>query len=447
MASTMASENTKPRRSTRRASPRPHNKQAKNDESLEKRRQRNRKAQRLFRLRRQAAHANYEKSVVHIEGALEQMAATFLDFTNEVLQSPLITRDPDLISKLRTATDSILFLCQGSSNDSRDIPDDGQLSIKTAAPSIDHVGYQHGFYGNGGCPQEPALGSIGAAVRPNSIALQPPQIKNIFGNGFMNLPPIDFGDCASPATMLKMYPADDSLSIIVTRASLQNAYDAMLNDAEANTPMVDRIFGFPLKFRTREEILMVLRWYLRPQTSELVRLATAEFDDYLVAQYYHGIVTSQYRGVEGVFRGDKVKPLERGSPLPTQGRILNAYQIEQWLMACGLKYIDVDTMELTEVKPTGLLLNKRPLDDPDVLPATLATSQQGMPLHRGPVFDGQAAAGYNAAGSDASSKNIRLSRARLIHVLTGISFCIDKGPAYCEQALLEALVAAMVSGG
>lgn len=173
----------------------------------------------------------------------------------------------------------------------------------------------------------------------------------------MSLPPIDFGDCVNTTTRLKVSPADDSLSIVVTRATIQNAYDVILNDVEASSPMVDRIFGFPLRFRTREEILMVLRWYLRPQTPELVRLARAEFDDYLVAQYYHGVIMSQYRAVEGVFRGDKRKPLDRGSLPPVQSRILNAYQIEQWLLACGMKYINVDTIELTDLKPTGLLLN------------------------------------------------------------------------------------------
>ncbi|KAL7814421.1 hypothetical protein V8C26DRAFT_143830 [Trichoderma gracile] len=465
MASTLAAD--KPRRSTRRAGSKAQNNQTENEASLEKRRQRNRKAQRLFRLRRQAAHEGYEKTMVHMEGALEQMAATFLDFTSGILQSPLMTRDPDLVLKLKTATDSILVLCQGSRDGSGNGLDDGKDDTDATAHSNDDTGYQHGLYGNAPCPQKsaaldntlldsdvakhspsvPASGSKASTVRPNPTASQPPQIRNIFGNGFMNLPPIDFGDCPRSATMLKEYPADDSLSIIVTRATIQYAYDAMLNDVEANSPMVDRIFGFPLKFRTREEILMVLRWYLRPQTPELVRLATAEFDDYLVAQYYHGIITSQYPAVEGVFRGDRLGLKGKGSPPPTQSRILNAYQIEQWLLACGMKLINVDTIELTSLKPSGLLLNTRPPDDPDVLLATLSTSRGEMPLHHGSVSDGQAATGYASTGSDAFSKRIRLSRTRLIHVLTGISFCIDKGPAYYEEALLEAVVTAMVSDG
>ncbi|OTA08699.1 hypothetical protein A9Z42_0004180 [Trichoderma parareesei] len=401
-----------------------------------------------------------------MEGALEQMAATFLDFTNGILQSPLITGDPDLISKLRTATNSILFLCQGSSDDSGDTPDSGKDNMETATHDIDGTGYKHGLHENGANtiesalnnaildfdalkhpPTAPTSGRNDSTVQLKPNAPQPPQIRNIFGNGFMNLPPIDFGDCLHSATMLKVYPADDSLSIVVTRASIQNAYDAMLNDVEANSPMVDRIFGFPLKFRTREEILMVLRWYLRPQTPELVRLATAEFDDYLVAQYYHGIVNSQYRAVEGVFHGDKPKPLDRGTLPPAQSRILNAYQIEQWLLSCGMKYVSVDTIELTNLNPTGLLLHTKPPNDPDVLLATLSTLQQETPLHHTSVFDGQAATGYTTIGSEVFSKSMRLSRTRLIHVLTGISFCIDKGPAYCEQALFEAVVAAMVSDG
>ncbi|ETR98181.1 hypothetical protein M419DRAFT_89409 [Trichoderma reesei RUT C-30] len=464
MTSTMASD--KPRRSGRQTGSKPQNKLAENEASLEKRRQRNRKAQRLFRLRRQAAHESYEKKLVHMEGALEHMAATFLDFTNGILQSPLITRDPGLISKLRTATDSILFLCQGSSGDSGDSPDNGEDDTEIAAHDINGTGYKHGLHGNGAytidsalnntlldfdaskhAPTAPASGSNNSTAQPKPIASQPPQIRNIFGNGFMNLPPIDFGDCLHSAAMPKVYPADDSLSIIVTRASLQNAYDALLNDVEANSSMVDRIFGFPLKFRTREEILMVLRWYLRPQTPELVRLATAEFDDYLVAQYYHGIVNSQYRAVEGVFHGDKLKALDRETLPPAQSRILNAYQIEQWLLSCGMKYVGVDTIELTDLRPTGLLLHTKPPDDPDILLTTFATLQQEKPLHHGYVFDGQTASGYTPTGSEVFSNSIRLSRTRLIHVLTGISFCIDKGPAYCEQALFEAVVTAMVSDG
>ncbi|KAL7949387.1 hypothetical protein V8C42DRAFT_341352 [Trichoderma barbatum] len=450
----------KPRRSGRRPGPKPQNDLQENEESIEKRRQRNRKAQRLFRLRRQAAHANYEKNLVHMEGALEQMASTFLDFTNGILQSPLIRRDPALISKLRTATDSILVLCQGGSGPENS-SESSQINTKAAAASssTDYANLEQDSHGNGELPQTtapdnmlldfdalnqppsaPQPSSSTSTARPSQLAgWHSPQIRNIFGNGFMNMPPIDFADCADSGNMLKMYPAEDSLSIVVTRASLQNAYDAMLSDTRATTPTVDRIFGFPLRFRAREEILMVLRWYLRPQTTELIRLATAEFDDYLVAQYYNGIITSQYRAVEGVFRGDVVNQMDKGSPSPTQSRVLNAYQIEQWLLACGMKYVDVDTIELTGLKPTGLLLNTRPPDDPDVLLATLTSLQQ-----ESSVLDGQGATEYNIV-SEPLPKNIRLSRSRLIHVLTGISFCIDKGPAYCELALFEAVVTAMIS--
>ncbi|KAH0530960.1 hypothetical protein TsFJ059_005525 [Trichoderma semiorbis] len=366
-----------PRRSARRAEPKPQNNSPENDESLEKRRQRNRKAQRLFRLRRQAAHANYEKNLIHMEGALEQMASTFLDFTNGILQSPLISRDPALISKLRTATDSILFLCQGSNNDLDDNSDNSPPTIKVVGPSPvsspDNAAIQQGFHGNGQLPQPTAVDNmfldLNAFNQPRSVP-QPgvqhnnplsgwhsPQIRNIFGNGFMSLPPIDFADCADTDTMLQMYPAEDSLSY------------------------------YP---------------------DEVVRLATAEFDDYLVAQYYHGIVTSQYRAVEGVFRGDIVAPQEKGSPPPAQSRILNAYQIEQWLLACGLRYIDFDTIALTDLKPTGLPLNTRPPDDPDVLLATLRALQQ-----EDSILDGQTATGYHTA-SEAFSKNIRLQRAGVL---------------------------------
>ncbi|RFU77229.1 hypothetical protein TARUN_5010 [Trichoderma arundinaceum] len=465
----------KARRVARRSGPGPQVKPTENDESLEKRRQRNRKAQRLFRLRRQAAHANYEKSLVHMEGALEQMAATFLDFTNGILQSPLISRDPALISKLRSATDSILLLCQGSSE--LEGSSEGHQKINTEGLALgsstsDDAEFQQNDDTNGELPQATTQDNIfvdfnafnqptpapqstnnSSPLRFNASAnVHTPPIKNIFGNGFISLPPIDFTDCAHPETMLQTYPSEDSLSIIFTRASLQHAYDAILSDTLATSPLVDRIFGFPLKFRSRDEILMILRWYLRPQTAEIVRLATAEFDEYLVAQYYHGIITSQYSAIDGVFRGGLVNQIYKSSPPPPQSRILNAYQIEQWLLACGMKYLDVDTIELTDIKPTGLLLNRRPPSSPDALLASFASQQQQqqqqqqqrIPLQTDYMLDGQVVTGYNT--SSETAKNIRLSRSRLIHVLTGISFCIDKGPGYCERALLEAIISAMIAG-
>ncbi|KAM0261828.1 hypothetical protein ACHAQJ_002031 [Trichoderma viride] len=463
-----------PRRRGRRPGPAPvsQDKSTPNDESLEKRRQRNRKAQRLFRLRRQAAHANYEKNLVHIEGALEQMAATFLDFSNGILQSPLIGRDPALVSKLQSATNSILHLCQGG-NDLGDIPEKMQR-ITSSSPAegqppggstSDEAEFQRTYHGNEVLPQAATLDNIPVEFNassettpvpqhatlpaPQTVRFNPfikPSIRNAFGNGFMNLPPIDFADCSRSDFLSQVYPSEESLSITIARASMQHAYDALLGDTYASSALVDRIFGFTLKFRSREEILMVMRWYLSPQTSEVVRLATADFDDYLVAQYYHGVTTAQYSSIEGVFRGNILDPSnEKKSFSSDQSRILNAYQIEQWLLACGMRCIGLDTIELQDVKPLGMVLHSRPPESPEAFLQPLASlQQQHMPLQNASVMDGQGAV-KNHTNPGSIFKNIRVSRSRLIHVLTGISFCIDKGPAYCEKALLEALVIAMIT--
>ncbi|EHK39499.1 uncharacterized protein TrAtP1_007023 [Trichoderma atroviride] len=482
MASAQASG--EPRRRGRRPGPTSQAKPEPSDESLEKRRQRNRKAQRLFRLRRQAAHANYEKNMVHIEGALEQMAGTFLDFTNGILQSPLIRQDPALVSKLQSATNSILHLCQGGSlegspQSNQEINDDIDTfeGRPPSSSTSDDAEFQQTYHGSkepsqtldgmlldfhslnqptpvlqptSQPPPQPTLqpGNIASTARYNPfIKSHSSPIGNIFGNGFMSLPPINFADCATTDYMLHTYPSEESFSIMITRASLQHAYDSILSDTYATSAAVDRIFGFTLKFRSREEILMVLRWYLRPQTSEISRLATAEFDDYLVAQYYHGIATAQYSGIDGVFDGGCLDPSNgRASSPSNQSRILNSYQIEQWLLACGMKYLDFDTIELKEIKPVGRLLNNQPPDtseelmQPFVALQQTQQQQQHVPLQSVPRIEIQPPADIDSEGKIG---NIRLSRSRLIHVLRGISFCIDKGPAYCERAVLESVVIAM----
>jgi hypothetical protein len=405
------------------------------------------------------------------------MAATFLEFSNGILQSPLIRRDPVLMAKLQSATNSMLHLCQGGSGLLDDSPDDGQRNTSNTiaggqplgGSTSDDAEFQQVYHGHEEPSQAATLGNmlvdfdtfgrpapapqprtITSTVQLNPFIKPESSIRNVFGNGFMNMPPIDFATCAETDSMLKTYPSEDSLCVMVTRASLQNAYDYILSDTYATSAMVDRIFGFTLKFRSREEILMVLRWYLRPQTSEIFKLATAEFDDYLVAQYYHGINTAQYTGIEGVFRGGNLDPSSNQKSSPSeQSRILNAYQIEQWFLACGMKYVDFDTIQLEDVKPLGLMLNNRPPDEPETFiqpttPLQQHQSRQRMPLQNESMMDGQAAVGDNT-NSESICKNIRISRSRLVHVLTGISFCIDKGPAYCEKALLEAVVIAMVA--
>ncbi|KAL7926032.1 hypothetical protein ACQKWADRAFT_172379 [Trichoderma austrokoningii] len=468
-----------PQRRGRRLGPNSQAKPESNDESLEKRRQRNRKAQRLFRLRRQAAHANYEKNMVHIEGALEQMAGTFLEFTNGILQSPLIRQDPALVSKLQSATNSILHLCQedsgleGSPDDNQENNDNDNSEGRPLSSSTSDVAeFQQIYNGSKGPsqtlddmlldsysfvqptptlppPPQPTLqpGNIVSAARFNPfIKSHSSPIRNIFGNGFMSLPPINFANCVKTDYMLQTYPSEESFSIMITRASLQHAYDSILSDTYATSAAVDRIFGFTLKFRSREEILMVLRWYLRPQTLEISRLATAEFDDYLVAQYYHGIATAQYGGIDGVFNGGGLDPSNgRASSPLSKSRILNSYQIEKWLLACGMKHLDFDTIELREIKPVGKLLNNQPPDTPGELLQPFISvqqvqqQQQHVPLQSNPRIEVHPA----ADSPESVSGNIRLSRSRLIHVLRGISFCIDKGPAYCERAVLESVVIAM----
>lgn len=423
--------------------------------------------------------------MVHIEGALEQMAGTFLDFTNGILQSPLIRQDAALVSKLQSATNSILHLCQGGSgleSSCDDNQENQDIYISEGQPlsssTSDDAEFQQTYHGSkepsqtlddgmlldfhffnqptsvipptSQPPPQTTLqsGNIASAARFNPfIKPHSSPIRNIFGNGFISLPPINFADCATTDYMLHTYPSEESFSIMITRASLQHAYDSLLSDAYATSAAIDRIFGFPLKFRSREEILMVLRWYLRPQASAISRLATAEFDDYLVAQYYHGIATAQYSGIDGVFNGGCLDPSNgRVSSPSNQSRILNSYQIEQWLLACGMRHLDFDTIELKEIKPVGRLLNNQAPNTSELLhpfASLQQTQQQQVPLPNVPRIEVQPP---EDTDSEDASGHIRLSRSRLIHVLKGISFCIDKGPAYCERAVLESVVIAMNAG-
>ncbi|KAK7423981.1 hypothetical protein QQZ08_008805 [Neonectria magnoliae] len=88
----------------------PSNTSEVDEATLKARRQRNREAQNVFRRRRQVAEAEQTKRLRRLEEVVEEMSSIFIGFVDEMLETEVVNRQPDLVRSLRRSVSRILAL-------------------------------------------------------------------------------------------------------------------------------------------------------------------------------------------------------------------------------------------------------------------------------------------------------------------------------------------------
>ncbi|KAH7255091.1 uncharacterized protein BKA55DRAFT_537506 [Fusarium redolens] len=69
----------------------------------------------------------------------------------------------------------------------------------------------------------------------------------------------------------------EMFSLQVTISTLKHGYDLLLSATNATEPSIIRVFGIAMQRRSREQLLLHLRWLLGPGILELGRLCKATF--------------------------------------------------------------------------------------------------------------------------------------------------------------------------
>jgi hypothetical protein len=256
-------------------------------------------------------------------------------------------------------------------------------------------------------------------------------IRSVFGDGLVNLPPPSIGP-SQPTTSAHSLK-DDAFSVLIVRASLQNGYDHLLHATDLTAPLITRKFGLPLSFRSREEILMVLRWYLRPESAELKRLAAAHFDESLLVEGARCTGQTSRLGSNASVSTNACpdEPLDWDSTSLSRG-IMNAAQLEGWLLDSGMRYVDGDMLEISTARAVSQALSD-------------SFTWWGLPYLTPAVQAGHSTASraWLSPGHEtphpAPPAQIRISRTRLIQLLINVSFCLDRGPAYSKASILQLL--------
>ncbi|KPM44659.1 hypothetical protein AK830_g1918 [Neonectria ditissima] len=110
----------------------PSNTSEVDDATLKARRQRNREAQNVFRRRRQVAEAEQTKRLRRLEEVVEEMSSIFIGFVDEMLETEVVNKQPDLVGSLRRSVSRILALA----NEVVGPDDSGDVSCAPAAAPV-----------------------------------------------------------------------------------------------------------------------------------------------------------------------------------------------------------------------------------------------------------------------------------------------------------------------
>ncbi|KAM0283652.1 hypothetical protein ACHAO9_009580 [Fusarium lateritium] len=271
------------------------------------RRERNRRAQKSFRLRQQISEQERKQQFEQQDDTIDQVVSIFLACIDHVMNSEWARCDSDLINKLGQSIQIMHSLLPETRDLGVDLTQgDGHPSSSTIPATIQtrtndqeggkgkesyldshverHVNIQRHTvsmpYGTmqasleSGRQYEPVTASSG--MTDKNVGFGSYIETNVTGRQWISQTSW-LGN--NPAPILGNPESLDSpFSLQVTMSTLKHGYDMLLSATNAAEPSIAQVFGIALQRRSREQILLHLRWLLRPGTFELDRLCKANFN-------------------------------------------------------------------------------------------------------------------------------------------------------------------------
>ncbi|TPX07082.1 uncharacterized protein E0L32_010977 [Thyridium curvatum] len=380
------------------------------DETLNARRERGRKAQKLYRVRQQAVEEAKKQELSGLERTLRDVVSEFLSFTNHVVQSDWAKHDLALMDRLHQSTDHILSMVDTEASGSCSslsaltaLPDD-----TSSVPELEHSTLDATESAPLTGQQVTAVTETGLYYGDNSLlevsasdsVTQPPVIGRDPGPGFPKYKTYHSTKATIPMTISPFHTfmthaidrprLDNPLSLEITYLAIQKAYRLLSTATNLTSHLVSRVFGFALTQHSRQQILNYLDWFLGPGYAHIDFLATAsvlKFTDAMVAQK---LISSMG---EEVYNADKVARLLRER---IQGD------------AC---------QDILDIKV-------------DISSAD--TPLMGYWVQPAPVW---AISPYHSN----TMATIRVSKARLLQSLTTGGYCVGPGPAFLRRNFEKAI--------
>ncbi|RMJ09420.1 hypothetical protein CDV36_010972 [Fusarium kuroshium] len=262
MDTTISKNSCKPR-----GRPRKH---PSDDHRMNARRERNRAAQKSFRLRHQANELLQRHGDPELENKFNQLLYVFLSFTDQVVHSEWAKRDVSLMEALRGSVKDVLSLTD-------DNPGMAFKNSWQSEPGTNTLGNSETTPGGVSISQDshiqlqPPL----SGTRPSEsqdLGVQVGELKQHIRQDIGLSTSIGFQPSSTVQSRL-----DSPFSLQIAYLAIQYAYHILSAATSPADDAISRVFGSRLKIQPRQDILLNLRWHLGPGYSQLDCLATANF--------------------------------------------------------------------------------------------------------------------------------------------------------------------------
>ncbi|KIL88606.1 hypothetical protein FAVG1_07852 [Fusarium avenaceum] len=400
------------------------------------RRDRNREAQQQFRKRKQEANDLRFHRLKSLEWVIEKMSTVVSDFTDQLLQNPVVLQYPDLITTIQDVIRDVLALA----NEAGD-PEDAPKVRKARGKSVQmKKGVAEGSKPIPDVSQSPIDATVDSALLcpgNQDVIPDPTPVTQTFP---MQNPLVEFEGIPLEIMTPDLYlqTADipstipQSLGPILwttPKHFLPNSFNHRLTyscfnagglvlsrSVESPIPWTEesRMFGSTFRYRQKEEMINRIKWLLGPGKDELQDLALLPWGG---------------RWWDQEFSSDDLASCATAASMidSSAPQFLSVVGVEKQLKALGARSLEKETVELNLAILSG---NRRePLCIQPESWSFVNLFPSKMPRQR------------------FTSPTVHVSVISLIENLTKIAVCLMKGPGFPKQALKWAIEESVIMNG
>ncbi|KAH6982764.1 hypothetical protein EDB80DRAFT_592676 [Ilyonectria destructans] len=359
----------------------PSNPSEVDDDTLKARRQRNREAQNVFRRRRQAAEAEQGKRLRRLEEVVEEMSSIFVSFVDEMLETEVVNKQPNLVGSLRRSMARILALAHEvvGPDDEEDAsctpsmapavePTSTSTSTSTLTSTLTSTSTSTSTSTTkllAGIPENDTPGHSSTSPPGDSSTSRPPGTDyhipdQPLGNAMVAAPPLPpqiYGNgwtiTNHPVVGAKHWGArvplsQDSFAYRLAKASLTIAYLILTKAQHPPIPQSEeeRVFGTNLHYTDKGDMLIRLRWLLGPGSGDMYRVIDLPYGQ-------HGSQVFTRSDLNPTFEDLGWTGIYKPRPNNRDPGYLSILGVEKQLLALGGRIIDAETIELNIANPSS----------------------------------------------------------------------------------------------
>lgn len=251
----------------------------------------------------------------------------------------------------------------------------------------------------------------------------PPQI---YGNGWTFRPhplpyPPSFNRLPDAAAMPL---APDSFAFRLTKAAMTFSYLLLSHSADSPIPLSEesRVFKSTLRYRTREDLLVRMRWILGPGIRELWRVADMPYGK------WGDVIISRDDLQTGAGDTQPAAAVNDSDLVHETSRFMSVAGVEKHLIALGAKILDSETLELNIASS---------FSEPSSANDSLATQPDSWSFIN--FFSS------NKRAAETTALNIKVSITRLVNSLSRNGVCLMRGPGFSRLDLGRAIEASIIT--